>query len=110
MIVPDIQADYPILPADNKVQLTFLDGMSRVCSPPVFEMTFTFAESNRVATIDFLDFNKYPTDLTRERDYVVTRTFPNSEFTIKPFDVRCNEVVYSFKEFEFGKFPVSVHP
>ena len=104
-----LQKSYPVLPAENEVHLSFFNGMSDNCGMPVFKMTYPDPVSgNEVAfNIDFKNFNKYPDDPSRDRNYVVSKMFPNTDFTIHSTSVKCNEADISFPELKLPKFPVS---
>ena len=99
-----------MLPASNEVELSFYNGMSDLCATPVFNMTYPDPGSGKEMffTIDFNNFNKYPDDPSRERNYVVSQRLPNTVFTIQSTTVTCNKKVFNFGEYKFGKFPVSL--
>ena len=100
-----------MLPAANEVQLSFFNGMSDNCGMPIFKMTYPDPITGKEVAfnIDFKNFNKYTDDPGRERNYVISQMFPNTEFTIHPTSVKCNDSVFSFADYKFGKYPVSCY-
>lgn len=98
-----------MLPGANEVQLSFFNGMSDSCVKPVFQMTYSDSVSGKEAAfdIDFKNYNRYPDDPSRERAYVVSQKFPNTDFTILPTSVKCGETVFIFAESKIPKFSVS---
>ena len=106
-LVP-IQESYPILPEPGKIELSFYNGLSDSCDMKPINLKFRNPETgNSMETfiIDFRNYTMYSESPARNRKYVVVSSqFPDSVFTIEPFEVDCAGTKYKFQKKYFGPF------
>ncbi len=105
-----LQESYPVVPSAGEVELSFYNGLSSQCDKPKFIMEYSEPGSSTTKSfdIDFSKFTQYPDDSSRDRDYVVTWRFPNTNFTIKPASIKCGQKTIEFSEHNFGSVPEPV--